>query len=436
MDESSWINWFQDPNAFWVLCGTTLLGIISGVIGSFAYLRKRGLMGDVLAHAALPGICLAFMITGSKHSLTFLIGAAITGLIASLIINALVRYSRIKEDTALALVLSLFFGFGIVLLTQIQHSHNGNQSGLDQILFGQAASMLESDLITLGTVAIILLILCILLFKEFKLLCFDASFAHSLGFPVKKLDFLLMALLVTTVVAGLQTAGVVLMAALLIIPAASARYWTDQLNLLVILSGFIGAVCGILGTFISSLGYHLSTGPLIVLAASTLFLISMIFGPKRGLLRKWIRFLKTKQQVQLEQGLIYLYEWMEQAPQPKLSLQTIQNRFPSKKMATSVLKRLQKKKWIKLYTQDGDTWVTFTTSGLEKAYETVLFHRMLEVWQMHEGELGSPVTLSEIEHRDEIPKSLLPKLMQLLKQHHFMPRPLDPIPDTERGNYG
>lgn len=420
MDES-WINFLFDPNAFWVLSGTTLLGMISGVLGSFAYLRKRGLMGDVLAHAALPGICIAFIITGSKHSLTFLIGAAVTGLLASLMINFIVRYSRIKEDTALGLVLSLFFGIGIVMLTQIQHNHYGNQSGLDQFLFGQAASMVESDLIAMGTVAIILLILCFLLFKEFKLLCFDASFANSLGFPVKKLDFLLMLLLVITVVAGLQAAGVVLMAALLITPAASARYWTEKLNHLVILSGVIGAICGVLGTFISSLGYHLSTGPLIVLAASSIFFISMIFGPKRGLFQKWIRFLQTKRKVEREQGLLYLYEWMEQAPNHTLPLQTVENRFPSKSSASKIIRRLEKEKLIDIQSNDGEKWITFTKNGLQEAYETVLFHRMIEIWQMHEGELGSVVPQTEIENQNEIPKALVPKLMQLLERHRFMP---------------
>src|SRR5690606_24912836 len=158
------------PNALWVIIGTTLLGISSGVLGSFAFLRRRGLMGDVLAHAALPGICLAFMITGSKNPFTFMIGAMFTGILATVVIHWITQYSRIKEDTALGLVLSVFFGIGIVLLTKIQHSQNGNQSGLDQFLFGQSASLVERDLLIMGGSALILILISFLLFKEFKLL--------------------------------------------------------------------------------------------------------------------------------------------------------------------------------------------------------------------------------------------------------------------------
>jgi len=422
MDELKLQEWLLDPNAFWVLCGTTLLGLVSGVLGSFAYLRKRGLMGDVLSHAALPGICLAFLVTGSKHPLIFLIGATVTGILASMAISAIVQNSRIKEDTALGLVLSVFFGIGIVLLTQIQHSNYGNQSGLDKFLFGQAASMIKSDIQVMGTVAVILLVLCFLFFKELKLLCFDASFANSLGFPVKKLDFLLMLFLVMTVVIGLQAAGVVLMAALLITPAASARYWTEKLDTMVILSGFMGALCGVLGTVISSLGYHLSTGPLIVLAATFLFLFSMIFAPKRGLLKKWIRFVQTKRNVEREQFLLYLYEWMEQEPNRSLSWKSVMERFPSSVPAQKILRRLEKEKLIRIQHEGVEKWISFTKEGMAQAYETVLFHRMMEVWQMHEGELPSMIPQNEIEMR-KIPDALVPKLMQLLERHRFMPHP-------------
>jgi manganese/zinc/iron transport system permease protein len=284
----------QNPNTFWVLAGTTLLGLCSGVLGSFAFLQKRGLMGDVLAHAALPGVCLSFMITGFKNPFLFLIGATITGLMASLCIGWITRFSRIKEDTALALVLSAFFGLGIVLLTQIQHGLHGNQSGLDQFLFGQSAAMVKEDVQIMATIAVMLLFLCCLFFKELKLLCFDANFGRSLGFAMRKLDGLFMLCLVIAVVIGLQVAGTVLMSALLITPAAAARYWTERLDRMVILAAGMGAIAGILGTWISAIGHHLSTGPVIVIAATAIFLISMIFAPKRGLLATWLHLLQTR----------------------------------------------------------------------------------------------------------------------------------------------
>ena len=216
-----------DPNTRWILLGTMFLGLSSGVIGSFAYLRKQSLLGDTLAHAALPGICVAFILTGVKATSFFLIGAAIAGLVAVFLISILTRYSKIKQDAALGIILTSFFGLGIVLLTQIQQSEYGNQSGLDTFLFGQTASMVMSDVYMMMAVSFILIFTCTLFFKEFKLLSFDPGFAKGMGLPVVFLDYFIMMLIVAAVVIGIQAVGVVLMASLLITPAVSARYWTS-----------------------------------------------------------------------------------------------------------------------------------------------------------------------------------------------------------------
>lgn len=294
----SLLHLWLDPNARWILLGCSLLGLSSGVLGSFAYLRKQSLMGDALSHAALPGVCVAFMITGSKSIFFFLIGAAAAGLLATLSIGWITRYSKIKQDSALGIVLSVFFGVGIVLLTQIQHSSSGNQSGLDKFLFGQAASMVNSDVITMAIISFLLVGICTLFFKEFKLLSFDPGYARGLGFPVAILDYFMMFLIVVAVVVGIQAVGVVLMAALLITPAVAARYWTERLGLMVILSGLFGAFSGFVGTYLSTMGSNLPTGPLSVLAATVLFVISLFFAPKRGLVIKLIRQSSMKQKIQ------------------------------------------------------------------------------------------------------------------------------------------
>jgi len=291
---------FADPNTRWIIMGCVLLGLSSGVLGSFAYLRKQALMGDALAHAALPGICIAFMLTGSKSIVLFLIGAMVSGILATLGIGAVTRHSRIKADTALAIVLSVFFGLGIVLLTQIQHSETGNQSGLDKFLFGQAATMIASDVTTMAVISFVLVFLCALFFKEFKLLAFDSGFARGMGFPVALLDQLLMLLIVVTVVVGIQAVGVVLMAALLITPAVSARYWTEKLGVMVTLAGLFGALSGFVGTWISTLGDNLPTGPLCVLAATLWFGISVLFAPRRGLVAKALLRARAKKAIRSE----------------------------------------------------------------------------------------------------------------------------------------
>lgn len=280
---AGWFDLFRDPNTRWILFGCMLLGLGSGVLGSFAYLRKQSLMGDALAHAALPGICIAFLVTGTKSGGGFLVGAALSGLLATFAIGFITRHSRIKQDSALGIVLSVFFGFGIMLLTWIQHGASGNQSGLDKFLFGQAAALVAEDVRTMAVVSLVLIGLCALLFKEFKLLSFDPGFARGIGLPVAFLDQLLMLLIVVAVVVGIQAVGVVLMAALLITPAVSARYWTDRLGVMTALSGLFGALSGLVGTWVSAAADNLPTGPLSVLAAAVWFAVSVLFAPRRGL---------------------------------------------------------------------------------------------------------------------------------------------------------
>ncbi|WP_141500158.1 metal ABC transporter permease [Paenibacillus luteus] len=292
-----------DPNMQWIFLGCTLLGLSSGVIGCFSYLRKQSLMGDTLAHAALPGICIAFMLTGIKSIGLFLIGAGIAGIIATFGIGYITRNSKLKQDAAMGIVLSAFFGLGIVLLTLIQHGSYGNQAGLDKFLFGQAASMIASDVITMTIVCISLITICTLLFKQFKIISFDPGFARGLGYPVAFLEQLLMLLIVVAVVAGIQAVGVVLVAALLITPAVSARYWTDRLGLMVVLSGLFGAVSGAIGTWISASVSNLPTGPVTVLAATLLFVVSILFGPQRGLVAKRLLRKSVKQRYQRENEL-------------------------------------------------------------------------------------------------------------------------------------
>lgn len=296
-----WLTIIQDPNVQWILFGCMLLGISSGVIGSFAYLRKQSLMGDALSHAALPGVCIAFMLSGSKSIVLFLIGAAAAGLAATFGIGFITRQTRIKQDSALAIVLTVFFGLGIVLLTQIQHSGNGNQSGLDKFLFGQAASMLLSDVRIMAVISIVLIGICSLLFKEFKLLSFDPGFARGIGYPVVLLDQLIMFLIVIAVVVGIQAVGVVLMAALLITPAVSARYWTEKLGLMIVIAGAFGALSGLIGTFISASGNNLPTGPLTVLVATSFFVFSVVAAPRRGVLSKLLVRAYARKKMRREQ---------------------------------------------------------------------------------------------------------------------------------------
>lgn len=271
-----------------VTLGAVILGMVSGILGSFAVLRRQSLMGDMVSHAALPGIVLAFMLTGLKASLVLMAGAAVTGLLASLAVTKIISTSRIKSDSAFGLSLSVFFGFGLMLLTIIQRSPYANKAGLDKFLFGQAAALLEKDVRTAGLLGAVVVLLVIVFWKEFKLISFDPEFARSTGLPVKRLDALLNFLIVASIILGLQMVGVILMSALLIAPAAAARQWTNRMGVMVALSAFFGGISGGAGAAASSLASNYPTGPLIILACGVLVVFSMLFAPRRGLLWKGI----------------------------------------------------------------------------------------------------------------------------------------------------
>ncbi len=272
-----------------VAAGTAVLGAVSGALGCFAVLRRRSLLGDAVSHAALPGIVLAWLLTGSKAAPVLVAGAGITGWLGAAAVSALARRERIREDTALALVLSVFFGAGLMLLTVVQGRPDASQAGLDTFLFGQAAALVERDVLTMGAVGGVAVLVLALFWKEFKLLSFDADAAAVAGYPVKLLDHLLTLLLVVAVVVGLQAVGVVLMSSLLIAPAAAARQWTNRLGRMVVLAAVIGAMSGALGAAVSGLAPGIPTGPAVVLAATAAFVVSLLFSPSRGLVSRRLR---------------------------------------------------------------------------------------------------------------------------------------------------
>lgn len=272
-----------------IALGSLVLGAVSGVLGCFAVLRRQSLLGDTVSHAALPGIVLAFMLTGSKTPLVLMIGAATAGWVGTLLLLAVVRHSRIKEDGALALVLSVFFGLGLMLLTFLQRRPDSSQAGLDRFLFGQAAGLLASDVIALATVGALLLGLVLAFWKSFKLVTFDPGFAASIGLPVRALELAITWLTVLAIVLGLQTVGVVLMSAMLIAPATAARQWTDRLGRMVAIAAFFGALAGVGGALLSGAVEKLPAGPTIVLLASAIAVVSVLLAPNRGLVWRRLR---------------------------------------------------------------------------------------------------------------------------------------------------
>lgn len=349
---------FSDYTLRTITLGTAVLGAICGMLGSFAVLRKQSLLGDAISHAALPGIAIAFLIIETKNSSIFLLGALISGLIGTFWIRGIIKKTHLKSDTALGLILSLFFGFGMLLLTYIQKMPNANQAGLESYLFGQAATLLESDVWLMVVITGISLIIVLLFWKELKLLLFDADYTKTLGFNPKFLDILITSFIVIAIVLGLQTVGVVLMSAMLLAPAAAARQWTNSLGIMVTLAAIFGAFSGVIGTAISASNSNLSTGPVIVLVASVFVLVSFIFSPGRGLLFREIRFRKNRNDLQLHKTLSFMYniaKTHEDISHPHAI--KILNNFQG--FTKKSLKKLEDKDYIKI---EGNKW-SLTSSG-------------------------------------------------------------------------
>lgn len=353
-----------------VILGTTLLGLAAGVIGAFSLLRKRSLTADALSHATLPGIAGAFLIAtalgySGRSMPVLMLGAAITGIIGVASIHALLRSTRLKEDAAIGIVLSVFFGIGVVLLSYVQKSTAGSGAGLNHYIYGQTAAMTQHDALTMGIIGAIATLIALLLLKEFMLVCFNEGFARAMGMPVWLIDSIMLALIVVITVTGLQAVGLILIVAMLIIPPAAARFWTNRLWRLVIVSAFIGALSGYSGAAISALLPNKPAGAVIVLVAGAFFAISMLLAPKRGVLADLIRRVRLRVLIARDHLLETLYE-------RELGLDEPYTMRPH----ALLVKLLQLRGWI---TRSGSSLI-LTDSGRDQGARV---HRNHQLWEQY-----------------------------------------------------
>jgi manganese/zinc/iron transport system permease protein len=307
-----------------VALGCALLGAAAGVVGALALLRRRTLMGDALAHATLPGVAGAFLVASAlaagimpgldpKSLPVLLLGAAAGGVLGVLSVQGLTRWSagRVHQDAAIGVVLSVFFGLGTVLLTVVQKLPTGNRAGLKTFIYGQPAAMSVQDAWLLGGVAVLAVAVALALYKELRLLCFDEGFARVQGWPAGALDLVLMGLVVLVTVVGLQAVGLILVVALLIAPAAGARFWTDRLDATLGLGAAFGAVSGYAGACVSAAAPNLPAGAVIVLAATGLFALSAVAAPRHGVAARVVREMRLRRRIGLDHALRGAYELAE-----------------------------------------------------------------------------------------------------------------------------
>ena len=370
---------FSDPNIVAVVIGAVLLTASSAVVGTFTFLKKKALVGDAVAHSVLPGICLAFILSGTKNPIWMILGAFLTGWISLVIIDNITTKSKIKEDTAIALILSVFFGIGILMLTNIQHSGNPAQTGLDSFLFGKAAALVGKDLITFGIVAVILIVTVALFFKELKLIAFDSNYAKALGLPVKWLDLLLTSLTVLAVVTGIQAVGVVLMAAMLITPAAAARFWTNDVFKMTLIAAIMGGISGLSGAYVSYVAPAMPTGPWIVMIISAIALISFFVAPRRGIFSRSLQQRKLQHLIMDENLLKELYHLGEKDRDPykgRSVSEIIEERYFPRKPLIAALRRLRRQGFLK---EKSGQW-SYTEAGKLKGQRVVKLHRLWELY--------------------------------------------------------
>ena len=394
----------SDFNTRVVVVGVALLGMAAGIVGTFTLLRKRALVSDAVSHATLPGVATAWLVmvalggTG-KWFPGLLLGAAAGGMIAVGAVLTLRSVLRLHEDAALGVVLSVSFGIGIALLGLIQQIRRGSAAGLDSFIYGKTASMLSADALLIAVISLILVAAAVLLFKELNLLCFDAPYAATQGFPVALLDALMLTLVVAVTVIGLQAVGLILIVALLITPAAAARFWTHDLRAMTVLAALIGAAGGFIGAGLSALVPRLPAGAVIVVTTSAGFVISVLFGTRRGLLRVLVERYRGDRRIRREHLLRALFEQLEGqlgampgvrelAATPARREQLAGRRGWSRAELASALRGARRAGWLR---PESDTRqeLRLSAAGAEQALQVVRNHRLWELYLIRYADVAT-----------------------------------------------
>jgi len=405
----------EDFNTRIVVAGTMLLGAAAGVVGTFLLLRKRALVGDVISHATLPGVVLAFLflsgVDGGKSLPLLLLGAGATALLAVGVMLFLRRATGLGEDAVMAITLGTSFGLGIVLLGIALDSPGGNQAGLEGFIYGKTASMTRSDLHLIAMGAFVVLLAIVVLFKEFRLLCFDEGFAGAIGRPVGTLDAALLLAVIATTLVGLQAVGLILVIALLVIPPSAARFWSDALTHTAIIAGVFGAVGCWIGVSVSASAPRLPAGALIVLAQASIFLVSVFLGNRQGILGRAVRLVRLRRTVARDHLLRAMKEIEEHGHPDGCDIETLLGqRSWSRNQVLGMLRRARHRGEVIQASRPG-VW-KLTAPGAIEASALVRNHRLWEQYLLTHAHLAA----SHVDRAaDRIEHVLGPELVRRLE---------------------
>jgi len=429
----------RDYNTRVVLAGTTLLGIASGLLGVYLLLRKRALLGDAISHATLPGVALAYLWTaliGQDKSLSvLLIGAAVSGSLGGVSVLLLRHFARIREDAALGIVLSVFFGAGAALVSVLQQFPRGKISGLESFIYGKVVAITGSDVMLAAVVLLVVVAVVTAFGKELKILCFDIELARSQGWPVGLLDCLLISMVVAVTIVGLKAIGLIMVIALLVIPAASARFWTHDLTRMLFVSGALGGISCAVGALASAAFADYPSGATIVLCGCGFFLISFAVGTERGVLWNYLHQRGLRRQQECQHMLRICYEQLEARDALPVAGKSVtsqgvsvseiaERRGWSRRVAMRVARELDTRGLLVLRRSDE---LQLTARGMVQAEEAVREHRLLEMYMMEQAEADVGQADREADYLEH---GLLPEHLAELGESvaHGAPPPVPPSP--------
>lgn len=410
---------FSDPNVRMVVLGTISIAVGASLVGTFTYLRKQALVGDAISHSIFPGVCFAFILSGTKDPVYLIIGAFISGWLSVFLIEWVSKRTKLKPDTAIAFILTFFFGVGTMLMSYIQNSGNGAQSGLNQYLFGKAAAIGNDDVWVFGSIGIALLVLITFFYKTFKLISFNPDFAQSLGVKVRLFEIILSSLTVLSIASGIQAVGVVLMAALLITPATIARQWTHNLKVMLVIAVLVAMASGVFGAYISYTAPAMPTGPWIVIVLSSFAIISVFLAPKRGIIARVMKQIRNRKQIRRENMLKAIYHCMEDDHSRRISAARI---LEKRSFGTNELERGLRELVGKSLLLKRNNVFEFTENGEREAKRVVRLHRLWEMYlteRMNFSEDHIHGTAESIEH------IITPELESALEKELGFPK-MDP----------
>jgi manganese/zinc/iron transport system permease protein len=419
---------FASYNTRVVLLGASLLGMAAGVIGTFLLLRKKALIGDVVGHCALPGIAVAFLVIeaispgGGKNLPGLLLGASLAGLLGAQTVSLIKMFTRVDSDTALAVVLSVFYGAGVALLSAVQRLASGSSAGLKDFLNGQTAAIVSQDVWIFTVASLIIVVFTGALFKEFTLLCFDEDFAATRGLPTRVLDVALTVLAAGVTVVGMQTVGLLLVTAILVTPPASARFWTNDIRVMALLAAAMGAATAAAGVISSAAIPRLPAGPMIVLCGGALFLFSLAFGRERGVIWLWLVHRKERNRADRIDLMGALYEAVEHDPSihansPRSVVRAVVPKNRLEPLRTWSARRLNRtlraclREGTLSLTREGD--IAVTQSAWDEAARIARNRRLWELYLQRFADV-SPATIDR--NKDLLDHALDPIVVAQLEQ--------------------